>query len=134
MDNHVLQSSQYKWQSIQIIFNILTYSIGTIGNLLVILVILLNRKLKTVTNMYLLHLAITDVIYLQSIPFSVITLIKQQWIFNFVFCKLFWTFTGINQFTSIFITIFLAFDRYLVVCQPFLSINWRKLARSKTLK
>ena len=88
MDTNILPTSEYTWHLIQIIFYILTYSIGTIGNLLVILVILLNRKLKTVTNMYLLHLAITDVIYLQSIPFSVITLIKQQWIFNFVFCKL----------------------------------------------
>jgi hypothetical protein len=111
LNNHIVPASEYTWYSIQIISNILTYSIGTIGNLLVIFVILMNRKVKTVTNMYLLHLAITDVIYLQSIPFSVITLIKQQWIFNFVFCKIFWTFTGINQFTSIFIIVVLAFDR-----------------------
>lgn len=96
---------------VQIIFYVFIYTIGTIGNLLVIYVILVNRKLKTVTNMYLLNLAIADIIYLQGLPFSMVTLAKRKWIFKLSLCKIFWTMTGVNQFTGIFILTVLAFDR-----------------------
>lgn len=110
-DNFSFPASEYVWQYVQVVFYVLTFIIGIIGNLLVIFVIMMNTKLKTVTNMYLFHLAITDVVYLFSIPFTIITIVKQQWVFKFFFCKIFWISNGINQFTSIFVVIVLAFDR-----------------------
>ena len=106
----MLQESLMKY--FQTIGYLLIYFIGTIGNLLVIYVILVNRKLKTVTNFYLLNLALADLMYLQVIPFSITTMMKQKWVFNRLICKLFWTCTGINQFTGVFILTVLAFDRY----------------------
>ena len=106
-----IAASEYTWKYIQIVFYALTFVIGIIGNFLVIFVIMMNSKLKTVTNMYLLQLAITDVVYLLQLPFAIVTLIKQQWVFKYFFCKLFWLSNGINQITSIFIVIVLAFDR-----------------------
>ena len=111
-DKFAIPNSEYNWQMSQILFYVLTFIIGIIGNLLVIFVILMNRKLKTVTNMYLLHLAITDFIYLLSIPFAIVALVKHKWVFNLLLCKVFWLFNGIHQFTSIFIVTVLAFDRY----------------------
>ena len=94
-----------------IIIYLLTFFIGTIGNLMVIFVIMLNKKLKTVTNMHLLNLAIADLLYLQIIPFAVITLIKTEWVFNNLLCKVYWMLNAINQFTSVFLVVLLAFDR-----------------------
>jgi hypothetical protein len=112
LERNLLHSaSEYTWLYIQIVFYALTFIIGIIGNFLVIFVIMMNSKLKTVTNMYLLQLAITDVVFLLQLPFAIVTLLKQKWVFNFFFCKLFWLSNGINQFTSIFVVIVLAFDR-----------------------
>lgn len=87
--------------------------VGSIGGLLVIYVILSNSKLRTITNIFLLNLAIADFIYLQGIPFYLTSLINREWIFSLFTCKIYWTFTGVNQFTAIFILTLLAYDRYL---------------------
>lgn len=99
---------------LQIGIYIVIWLIGSIGGLLVIYVILFNHKLKTITNTFLLNLAIADFIFLQGIPFYLTSLINRQWIFSLFMCKMFWTFTGVNQFTAIFILTLLAFDRYLI--------------------
>lgn len=48
--------------------------IGLFGNTLVIYVVLRFQKMKTVTNMYLLNLAIADECFLIGIPFLITTM------------------------------------------------------------
>ncbi|CAF1349116.1 unnamed protein product [Didymodactylos carnosus] len=99
--------------------------IGMIGNFLVIYVVLNYGRLKTVTNTYLLHLAISDLIFLSGVPFLVAVMISKYWIFGYFLCKLFFLTQGINQYTSIMILALLAFDRYLAVCYSSKSLAWR---------
>ncbi|CAF1023113.1 unnamed protein product [Brachionus calyciflorus] len=124
------QSTPSFYRYFQIGIYVIIWLIGSIGGFLVIYVILANNKLKTITNTFLLNLAIADFIFLQGIPFYLTSLINREWIFSLFTCKLFWTFTGVNQFTAIFILTLLAFDRYLAVCRPDLS-RWRKSTCSK---
>ncbi len=99
--------------------------IGVVGNLLVIYVVLNYGRLKTVTNTYLLHLALSDLVFLSGIPFFVSSLITRAWIFGGFVCKLFFLTQGVNQYTSIIILALLSFDRYLAVCHSARSIIWR---------
>ncbi|CAF1412974.1 unnamed protein product [Rotaria magnacalcarata] len=99
--------------------------LGVIGNLLVIYVVLNYGRLKTVTNTYLLHLALSDLVFLSGIPFFTSSLITRAWIFGGFACKLFFLTQGVNQYTSIIILALLAFDRYLAVCYSAKSIGWR---------
>ncbi|CAF0751691.1 unnamed protein product [Adineta ricciae] len=99
--------------------------IGVVGNLLVIYVVLNYGRLKTVTNTYLLHLALSDLVFLSGIPFFVSSLITRGWIFGGFVCKLFFLTQGVNQYTSIIILALLSFDRYLAVCYSAKSIVWR---------
>ena len=111
-----------------IIFSILlaiVMIIGVIGNLFVIYVVLNYNRLKTVTNTYLLHLALSDLIFLSGIPFLISSLINRAWIFGRFICKLFFFTQGVNQYTSIIILALLAFDRFLAVCYPSKSVIWR---------
>ncbi|CAF0833484.1 unnamed protein product [Didymodactylos carnosus] len=89
---------------------IIVLVIGIIGNSLVIYVVLNYGKLKTVTNTYLLHLAISDLIFLSGVPFLVAVMITKYWIFGYFLCKLFFLTQGVNQYTSIMILALLAFD------------------------
>ena len=104
-------NSEYEWDLIKNILYLLIFSIGTIGNLIVIFTIFMNKKLRSTTHIYLLNLSIADFVYLLSIPLTVVTSIKQQWIFGTYFCKMFWSFNGINQFASVALVSALSIDR-----------------------
>ncbi|UJR33530.1 hypothetical protein I4U23_020974 [Adineta vaga] len=122
-DGSIIENSLFI--SICSILLIIVMIIGVIGNLLVIYVVLNYGRLKTVTNTYLLHLALSDLVFLSGIPFFVSSLITRAWIFGGFVCKLFFLTQGVNQYTSIIILALLSFDRYLAVCYSAKSILWR---------
>ncbi|CAF0913312.1 unnamed protein product [Adineta steineri] len=122
-DSPIIEKSLFI--SIFSILLVIVMFIGVVGNLLVIYVVLNYGRLKTVTNTYLLHLALSDLVFLSGIPFFVSSLITRAWIFGGFVCKLFFLTQGVNQFTSIIILALLSFDRYLAVCHSSKSVTWR---------
>lgn len=76
------------------IFSII-FSLGITGNVLVILTILQNSRMRTVTNMFLLNLAISDLLLgVFCMPFTLIGQLLRDFIFGEVFCKLISFFQG----------------------------------------
>lgn len=110
----------------QAVFIVLTMIFGIVGNLIVIFVIFKVKKMRTVTNLYLLNVSIADCMYLLAIPVNLVTFLSKEWKFNGLVCKFYWFLTFINQFTAIFILTSLAFDRYLAVCHPIGARWWRR--------
>jgi len=107
------------------IFYGLVCLLGLIGNSLVIYVVMRFSKMHTVTNMYILNLAIADETFLVGIPFLIMTMALREWPFGSIVCKVYFTTTSINQITSsIFLTI-LSADRYVAVCHPISSPQYR---------
>lgn len=102
--------------SVQTIFQGVLFAIvcliGLIGNTLVIYVVLRYSKMQTVTNMYIVNLAIADECFLIGIPFLIVTMIKQAWIFGPVVCKAYLILTSVNQFTSSLLLFVMSADRY----------------------
>ncbi|KAL0272541.1 UNVERIFIED_CONTAM: hypothetical protein PYX00_005473 [Menopon gallinae] len=99
--------------------------VGLLGNTLVIYVVLRFSKMQTVTNIYIVNLAIADECFLIGIPFLVTTSILKSWTFGGYMCRIYMTTIGINQFTSsTFITIMSA-DRYIAICHPISSPKLR---------
>ncbi|KAL1450551.1 hypothetical protein WDU94_002901 [Cyamophila willieti] len=89
--------------------------------------------MQTVTNMYIVNLAIADECFLIGIPFLMITMSISYWPFGDLMCKIYMTTTSINQFTSsIFLTIMSA-DRYVAVCHPITAPNLRTPFISKVV-
>lgn len=98
---------------------------GLVGNGLVIYVVLRFSKMKTVTNLYILNLAISDVLFLISLPFLITTTLLEYWIFGRAMCKIYFVFFSINFFTSVFTLTAMSADRYLAVCHPVRSVYYR---------
>ncbi|XP_067914414.1 somatostatin receptor type 2-like [Heterodontus francisci] len=100
--------------------------VGLSGNTLVIYVILRYAKMKTVTNIYILNLAIADELFMVGLPFIAIQVALAHWPFGQAACRVLMTVDGINQFTSIFCLTVMSIDRYLAVVHPIRSSKWRK--------
>lgn len=121
-------------------FNVLTaviYSIvfivGILGNTLVIYVVIRYTKMKTVTNLYILNLALADELYILGIPFLGTNSVLSYWPYGDFFCKLYMTADAMSQFASTFCLTVMSIDRYLAVVHPIRSAKWRKPQVAKIL-
>lgn len=99
--------------------------VGLIGNTLVIYVVLRFSKMQTVTNMYILNLALADEMFLVGLPFLIVTVVKKYWFFGRIMCKAYMATTSINQFTSSLLLTVMSADRYVAVCHPISSPRYR---------
>ncbi|XP_054715549.1 somatostatin receptor type 2-like [Uloborus diversus] len=99
--------------------------VGLCGNTLVIYVVCRFSKMQTVTNMYILNLALADEMFLIGLPFLLTTMIYNSWPFGKIMCKIYMTSTSINQFTSSLLLTVMSADRYVAVCHPIQSPTYR---------
>ncbi|XP_011187401.2 somatostatin receptor type 2 [Zeugodacus cucurbitae] len=99
--------------------------VGIFGNTLVIYVVLRFSKMQTVTNIYILNLAIADECFLIGIPFLLYTMRICSWRFGDYMCKAYMVSTSITQFTSSIFLLIMSADRYLAVCHPIASTKYR---------
>ncbi|XP_020505979.1 somatostatin receptor type 2-like [Labrus bergylta] len=125
--SHTRELHQDKTSSMVITFiYFVVCAVGLWGNTLVIYVILRYAKMKTVTNIYILNLAVADVLCMMSLPFIALQLTLVHWPFGEVLCRVIMTVDSLNQFTSIFCLMVMSIDRYLAVVHPIKSTRWRK--------
>uniref|UniRef100_A0A667Z6G2 Somatostatin receptor 5 n=1 Tax=Myripristis murdjan TaxID=586833 RepID=A0A667Z6G2_9TELE len=105
---------------------ITVFIIGLLGNTLVIYVVVRYAKMKTVTNMYILNLALADELYILGIPFLGTQGVLSYWPYGEFLCKVCMTADAMSQFSSIFCLTVMSIDRYLAVVHPIRSAKWRR--------
>lgn len=82
-------------QTVRIILYSLIFLLSVVGNTLIIAVLLRNRRMRTVTNLFLLSLALSDLmVSLVCIPFTLIPNLMRDFIFGIGICKLVMYFMG----------------------------------------
>ncbi|XP_063819564.1 neuropeptides B/W receptor type 2 [Pseudophryne corroboree] len=90
-------------------------AVGLTGNTAVIYVILKAPKMKTVTNLFILNLAIADDLFTLVLPINIAEIVQRSWNFGVVICKVILSIDLCNIFSSIFFLTVMSIDRYLVV-------------------
>ncbi|ELV11354.1 Neuropeptides B/W receptor type 2 [Tupaia chinensis] len=90
-------------------------AVGLAGNTAVICVILRAPKMKTVTNVFILNLAIADGLSTLVLPVNVAEHLLQRWPFGELVCKLVLAIDHYNIFSSTYFLAAMSVDRYLVV-------------------
>ncbi|MBN3302660.1 neuropeptides B/W receptor type 2b [Amia ocellicauda] len=90
-------------------------AVGLTGNTAVIYVILKAPKMKTVTNMFILNLAIADDLFTLVLPINIAEHLLHYWPFGEVLCKIILSIDHYNIFSSIYFLTVMSIDRYLVV-------------------
>ncbi|XP_061604879.1 somatostatin receptor type 5-like [Phyllopteryx taeniolatus] len=109
------------------------FIVGLLGNSLAIFVVIRYAKMKTVTNMYILNLAVADELYILGIPFLATNSVLYSWPYGDFFCKVCMTADAMSQFMSTFCLTVMSIDRYLAVVHPIRSAQWRRPQVAKIL-
>ncbi|XP_027146325.1 chemokine (C motif) receptor 1a, duplicate 1 isoform X2 [Larimichthys crocea] len=96
--------------------------LSIIGNVLVLVILALYENLKSLTNIFILNLAISDLVFTTGLPFWAIYHI-WGWLFSETLCKIvsFVFFTGFYS-SILFLTIMTVY-RYLAVVHPLSGLN-----------
>ncbi|XP_074052006.1 CX3C chemokine receptor 1 [Macrotis lagotis] len=102
----------------------LVFAFGLVGNLLVVLALTNSSKHKSITDVYLLNLALSDLVFVTTLPFWTHYFINEQGFHN-ALCKLITAFFFIGYFSGIFFITIISIDRYVAIVLAANSLNSR---------
>ncbi|XP_007260906.2 C-C chemokine receptor type 6a [Astyanax mexicanus] len=118
--------------TVQHVLQVYVYSIicilGFIGNTLVILTYAFYKRTKSMTDVYLLNVAIADILFVVALPLIIFSE-QNQWALGTWSCKLLRGIYSINLYSGILLLACISLDRYLAIVQARRSF-W---LRSRTL-
>lgn len=110
------------------------FVLGMVGNLLVVLIYAtVHNRLKTMTDMYLLNLAIADLLFLVTLPFWAINA-QSGWVFHEGICKVVSALYKINFFASMLLLTCISADRYVAIVRVTEAHNQSKRVRLRKSK
>ncbi|XP_010133613.1 PREDICTED: C-C chemokine receptor type 4 [Buceros rhinoceros silvestris] len=102
----------------------LVFLVGLTGNILVVVVLCKYKRLKSMTDVYLLNLAISDLLFVVSLPFwSYFTV--DQWVFGTAWCKIISWIYLVGFYSGIFFIMLMSIDRYLAIVRAVFSLKAR---------
>ncbi|XP_054715250.1 tachykinin-like peptides receptor 86C [Uloborus diversus] len=89
------------------------------GNLSVMWIILAHRRMRTVTNLFLLNLAIADFLLASgNASFNFVFMLNSHWPFGGPFCVISNFVANLTVSTSVFTILALSLDRFVAVIRP----------------
>ncbi|XP_012610065.1 cholecystokinin receptor type A [Microcebus murinus] len=123
-----------EWRpAVQILLYSLIFLLSVLGNTLVITVLIRNKRMRTVTNIFLLSLAVSDLMLcLFCMPFNLIPNLLKDFIFGSAVCKTTTYFMGTSVSVSTFNLVAISLERYGAICKPLQSRVWQ--TKSHALK
>ncbi|KAF4108419.1 hypothetical protein G5714_011178 [Onychostoma macrolepis] len=91
-----------------------------VGNGLVCLVVIKNRHMRSVTNLFILNLAISDLLVgIFCVPATLIDSLISGWPFSQITCTLSNMIQGMSVSASVFTLVAIAVDRFMGIVYPF---------------
>uniref|UniRef100_A0A3B4ZJP9 C-X-C motif chemokine receptor 4 n=1 Tax=Stegastes partitus TaxID=144197 RepID=A0A3B4ZJP9_9TELE len=108
------------------------FVLGVIGNGLVVVVMGYQKKVKTMTDKYRLHLSVADLLFVLTLPFWAVDAVKT-WYFGSFLCVSVHMIYTVNLYSSVLILAFISLDRYLAVVRATNSQATRKLLASRVI-
>ncbi|XP_067276501.1 thyrotropin releasing hormone receptor 2 isoform X2 [Pseudorasbora parva] len=128
----VSESLEYKTVSVFLVM--LVCGVGIVGNIMVVLVVLTTRHMRTPTNCYLVSLAVADLMVLVAAGLPNISeSLMATWVYGHAGCLgiTYFQYLGINA-SSCSITAFTV-ERYIAICHPMRAQTICTVSRAKRI-
>ncbi|CAM4582432.1 unnamed protein product [Leuciscus chuanchicus] len=128
----VSESLEYKTVSVFLV--LLVCGMGIVGNIMVVLVVLTTRHMRTPTNCYLVSLAVADLMVLVAAGLPNISeSLMATWVYGHAGCLgiTYFQYLGINA-SSCSITAFTV-ERYIAICHPMRAHTVCTVSRAKRI-
>ncbi|XP_009082705.1 PREDICTED: proteinase-activated receptor 1, partial [Acanthisitta chloris] len=103
-------------------------------NITAILVFLKKMKIEKPAVIYMLNLALADVLFVSVLPFKIAYhFLGNDWVFGPQMCRFITAAFYCNMYCSIMLMTSISFDRFLAVVYPMQSLGWRTLTRASLI-
>ncbi|KAM5327611.1 C-C chemokine receptor type 6 isoform 1-T5 [Glossophaga mutica] len=103
--------------------------LGLLGNALVVITFAFYKKTKSMTDVYLLNMAVADILSVLTLPFLAATHAADRWLFSNALCKLVSGVHAVNFYCGMLLLACISLDRYVAIVQAAKSFR----LRSRTL-
>ncbi|XP_059617778.1 tachykinin-like peptides receptor 86C [Phlebotomus argentipes] len=104
--------------------------IAITGNCIVLWIVLAHRRMRTVTNYFLLNLSVADLLMSSlNCVFNFIFMLNSDWPFGPVYCTINNFIANVSVAASVFTLVAISFDRYIAIVRPLRHRTSRKKAR-----
>ncbi|KAL8559560.1 hypothetical protein ACOMHN_018723 [Nucella lapillus] len=115
----------------QIPIYVLIFLLSVVGNVLVMVTLMQNKKMRTVTNVFLLNLAVSDLLLaVFCMPFTIIPILMQNFVFGAAMCVMIRYLQGVSVSVSCFTLVAISLERYFAICRPLQSRSWQTLSHA----
>ncbi|XP_076241349.1 tachykinin-like peptides receptor 99D isoform X1 [Calliopsis andreniformis] len=93
--------------------------VATGGNLIVIWIVLAHKRMRTVTNYFLVNLSIADtMVSTLNVTFNYIYMLNSHWPFGTLYCKICQFIAVLTICASVFTLMAISIDRYMAIVNP----------------
>ncbi|XP_050305848.1 orexin receptor type 2-like [Anthonomus grandis grandis] len=122
-DEQLMLIEQYivpqTWGWVSVFFHVIVFIVGLFGNILVCVAVYRNHSMRTVTNYFIVNLAVADaLVILFCLPFSVVWDVTSTWWFGTAMCKFVLNIQNVSVTVSILTLTFISIDRWYAICHP----------------
>ncbi|XP_026728031.1 orexin receptor type 1-like [Trichoplusia ni] len=117
MLNEYIFPQPYEW--VLIATHGIVFVIGLIGNALVCTAVYRNHSMRTVTNYFIVNLAVADfMVILICLPPTVLWDVTETWFFGTAMCRIVLYFQSVSVTVSVLTLTFISVDRWYAICFP----------------
>lgn len=110
-----------KWvQGVFCVIYTVIFVLGLIGNILVCFVVIRNKAMQTVTNLFISNLALSDILLcVFAVPFTPLYSFRGSWSWGSLLCHIMPFAQGCSVYISTLTLMSIAIDRFFVIIYPF---------------
>ncbi|NXM68755.1 GPR34 protein, partial [Serilophus lunatus] len=98
-----------------IVFYSIIFVVGLVGNLIALFAFLCIHQKRNSIQVYLLNVAVADLLLIFCLPFRILYHVKNTWKFGRILCKTVGTLFYMNMYISIVLLGLISLDRYIKI-------------------
>ncbi|KAM3933566.1 N-arachidonyl glycine receptor [Leptodactylus fuscus] len=123
MENGNQTTTLYIWQFHEyelaaLIYYGIVLPVGLLVNITALWVFSCTTKKRTTVTVYMMNVALLDLMFLLFVPFRIIYYAKQSWPFGDIFCRIMGAITIFYPSVTLWLLAFISADRYMAIVQP----------------